>query len=58
MARLSLFIDTITPGSLISMGYLTRERPSMGSVNAVEILPDGVTATKTDKRGDNSACGY
>jgi gamma-glutamyltranspeptidase/glutathione hydrolase len=51
-------LDTITLGSLTSMGHLTRERPSIGSVNAVEILPDGIIAAKADKRGDNSACGY
>jgi len=51
-------IDSLTSEKLRNMGHLLKERPIIGSVNAVMILPDGKKAGGADKRGDNSSCGY
>jgi gamma-glutamyltranspeptidase len=40
------------------MGYILQERSSIGSVNAIIILPGGKKSGAADKRGNNSSCGY
>jgi gamma-glutamyltranspeptidase len=40
------------------MGYILKERTSIGSINAIMILPGGKKAGGADKRGNNSSCGY
>jgi gamma-glutamyltranspeptidase/glutathione hydrolase len=51
-------IDSITAQKLRKMGHEVKLRTSIGRVNAIQILPDGKKAAGTDKRGDNSSCGY
>ena len=51
-------IDSLTYKNLRHMGHLLKERITIGSVNAVMILPDGKKAGGADKRGDNSSYGY
>jgi len=51
-------IDSLTSEKLRNLGHKLKERTSIGSVNAVMILPDGKKAGGADKRGDNSSCGY
>lgn len=51
-------IDTLTLKKLRQMGHQLRERSSLGSINAIMILPDGKKAGGADKRGNNSSCGY
>jgi gamma-glutamyltranspeptidase/glutathione hydrolase len=51
-------IDSLAIKNLINMGHLLKERTTIGSVNAIMILPDGTKAAGADKRGDNSSCGY
>ncbi len=51
-------IDSLTINELKLMGHELRERTSIGSVNAVHILPDGKLEGSADRRGYNSACGY
>ncbi|MEI6049206.1 MAG: gamma-glutamyltransferase [Bacteroidota bacterium] len=51
-------IDSITAQKLTGMGHELKPRGSLGRVNAILILPDGKKAGGTDKRGNNSACGY
>jgi gamma-glutamyltranspeptidase/glutathione hydrolase len=51
-------IDSLTIKNLMQMGHLLKERTTIGSMNAIMILPDGKKAAGADKRGDNSSCGY
>lgn len=51
-------VDSLTLIKLESMGHQLKERPSIGSVNAVQILPDGKISGAADRRGYNIACGY
>jgi len=51
-------IDSLTSVKLGEMGYILKERSSIGSVNAIMILPGGEKTGGPDKRGDNSSCGY
>jgi gamma-glutamyltranspeptidase / glutathione hydrolase len=51
-------IDTLNLEKLCKMGHQLRERSSLGSINAIMILPDGKKAGGADKRGNNSSCGY
>lgn len=51
-------IDSLTLMELKSMGHEFRTRSSIGSVNAIQILPDGRMESGSDKRGFNTACGY
>lgn len=51
-------IDTLTLKKLMDMGHQLKERSSLGSINAIMILPDGKKAGGADKRGNNSSCGY
>ncbi len=51
-------IDSLTSEKLREMGYILKERSSIGSVNAIMILPGGEKTGGADKRGDNSSCGY
>ena len=51
-------IDSLTLMELKNMGHEIRTRSSIGSVNAIQILPDGRMASASDKRGFNTACGY
>jgi gamma-glutamyltranspeptidase/glutathione hydrolase len=51
-------IDSLTLLNLKQLGYETRSRQSIGSVNAIQVLPDGRLAGDADRRGDNTACGY
>ena len=51
-------IDSTSLKKLRSMGYILQERSSIGSVNAIMILPGGKKSGAADKRGNNSSCGY
>jgi len=51
-------IDSLTVGKLANMGHKLIKRSSLGSINAIMILPDGRKAGGADKRGNNSSCGY
>ena len=51
-------IDSLTITELKNMGHKFRIRSSLGSVNAIQILPDGKMAAGADIRGYNTACGY
>ena len=51
-------IDSLTSEKLRDMGHILKERVSIGSVNAIMILPDGKKAGGADNRGNNSSCGY
>ena len=56
MRNLQLIVSVIN--SLTNMGHILKERQSLGSINAIMILPDGKKAAGADKRGNNSSCGY
>jgi gamma-glutamyltranspeptidase / glutathione hydrolase len=51
-------IDSVASKKLREMGYILQERSSIGSVNAIMILPGGKKSGAADKRGNNSSCGY
>jgi gamma-glutamyltranspeptidase/glutathione hydrolase len=51
-------LDSLTILELTRMGHEMRSRPSIGSVNAIQIRTNGEIAGGADKRGDNTACGY
>jgi gamma-glutamyltranspeptidase / glutathione hydrolase len=51
-------IDSLTLSELEDMGHILKERASIGSINAILILPGGKKAGGADKRGNNSSCGY
>ena len=51
-------IDSLTLRELTAMGHKIVLRTSIGSINAVQILPDGEMAGAADRRGYNSACGF
>jgi gamma-glutamyltranspeptidase/glutathione hydrolase len=51
-------IDSLTVEKLKGMGHKMNGRSSLGSINAIMILPNGKKAGGADKRGNNSSCGY
>jgi gamma-glutamyltranspeptidase/glutathione hydrolase len=51
-------IDSLSLQKLRNMGHTLKERPSIGSINAIMIRQDGKKSGGADKRGNNSACGY
>lgn len=51
-------VDSITIRKLSDMGHQMKLRTSIGSVNAIMILPGEKMAGGADKRGNNSASGY
>ncbi len=51
-------IDTLSLRKLEKMSYVLHERPSIGSVNAILVLPGGKLSGGGDKRGNNVASGY
>jgi gamma-glutamyltranspeptidase/glutathione hydrolase len=51
-------IDSISSKKLTDMGHILKERASIGSINAIMILPGAKIAGGADKRGNNSSCGY
>lgn len=51
-------IDGQVMESLTEMGHELKERSSIGSMNAIMILPGGKKAGAADKRNNNSSCGY
>lgn len=51
-------IDVKVMQSLTEMGHEFKERPPIGSMNAIMILPGGKKAGAADKRNNNSSCGY
>jgi gamma-glutamyltranspeptidase/glutathione hydrolase len=51
-------IDSISSKKLTDMGHILKDRASIGSINAIMILPGGKKAGSADKRGNNSSCGY
>jgi gamma-glutamyltranspeptidase/glutathione hydrolase len=51
-------IDSTTLAKLRYMGHVLKERNTIGSTNAIMILPGGKKAGGADKRGNNSSCGY
>jgi gamma-glutamyltranspeptidase/glutathione hydrolase len=44
--------------NLNKLGHITKERGSIGSVNAIFFRPDGKRIGAADKRGDNISSGY
>jgi gamma-glutamyltranspeptidase / glutathione hydrolase len=51
-------IDSLVLEGLKGMNYNFMARSVIGSVNAIEILPDGKIRAGADRRGYNTACGY
>ncbi|HZL77214.1 MAG TPA: gamma-glutamyltransferase [Bacteroidales bacterium] len=51
-------IDSLVLKGLKGMSYNLKEQSRIGSVNAIEILPDGKIKAGADRRGYNTACGY
>jgi gamma-glutamyltranspeptidase/glutathione hydrolase len=51
-------IDSLTLEKLKGMGHQLKGRSSLGSINAIMMLPGGKKAGGADKRGNNSSCGY
>jgi gamma-glutamyltranspeptidase/glutathione hydrolase len=51
-------LDSSTVNKLKTMGHRLAERPSIGRVNAIMVLPDGRKKGGADRRGDNISCGY
>jgi gamma-glutamyltranspeptidase/glutathione hydrolase len=51
-------IDSLTIQKLREMGHTVASRSSIGSINAVMLLPDGRKSGGADKRGNNTSCGY
>jgi gamma-glutamyltranspeptidase / glutathione hydrolase len=51
-------IDSLVLEGLKRMDYDFKERSVIGSVNAIEMLPDGKIRAGADRRGYNTACGY
>jgi gamma-glutamyltranspeptidase/glutathione hydrolase len=51
-------IDSLTVSRLSGMGHTFAKRSSIGSINAILILPDGRKGGGADKRGNNTSCGY
>ena len=51
-------LDSLSCIKLEDMGHILKERTSIGSVNAIMILPGGKKTGSADKRGNNSSCGY
>jgi gamma-glutamyltranspeptidase/glutathione hydrolase len=51
-------IDTSVIKRLSEMGHEIKERSSIGSTNAIMILPGSKKAGAADKRNNNSSCGY
>src|SRR5664280_260778 len=50
-------IDSLVLKGLKGMSYNLKEQSRIGSVNAIEILPDGKIKAGADRRGYNTACG-
>lgn len=44
--------------TLVRMGHTFRQRPPMGRVDAIRILPDGRLEAGADPRGDDHAAGF
>lgn len=51
-------IDMPVSEQLMKMGHVLKERPAIGSVNAIMILPDGKRSGAADKRSSNTCVGY
>jgi len=51
-------LDSLTLLELKQMGHETKLRPTIGQINAIQVMPDGVMEGGADKRGYNTACGY
>jgi gamma-glutamyltranspeptidase / glutathione hydrolase len=51
-------IDTSVVKRLGELGHELKERSSIGSTNAIMILPGSKKAGAADKRNNNSSCGY
>jgi gamma-glutamyltranspeptidase/glutathione hydrolase len=51
-------IENDVLAKLSEMGHELKERSSIGSVNAIQMLPGGKKAGAADKRNNNSSCGY
>ena len=51
-------IDSLTIKKLREMGHILKERPAIGSINAIMMLEGTKKAGSADKRGNNSSCGY
>ena len=51
-------LDTLILNELRNMGHETRERVSIGQVNAIQVSSDGLLRSGADKRSYNTACGY
>jgi gamma-glutamyltranspeptidase / glutathione hydrolase len=51
-------VDSTTAAILRDMGHELRIRSSIGRVSAISIDGDGQRYAGSDRRGDNTACGY
>jgi len=51
-------IDSLVYQEINRMGHELKLRNSIGSVNAILILPNGKKTGGADKRGNNSSCGF
>ncbi len=51
-------LDMFVLSKLRKMGHETRERVSIGQVNAIQVGSDGLLLSGADKRSYNTACGY
>lgn len=51
-------IDSLTRQSLINSGYPFSRRGSIGRVDAILVLPNGILQTGADSRGDDKAMGF
>jgi gamma-glutamyltranspeptidase/glutathione hydrolase len=51
-------LDTLVLSKLRNMGHETRERVSIGQVNAIQVSSDGLLISGADKRSYNTACGH
>ena len=51
-------LDPLILNELRNMGHETRERVSIGQVNAIQVSSDGLLRSGADKRSYNTACGY
>lgn len=47
-----------TKDALQKMGYLLKDRSSIGRTDGIRILPNKIRETAADKRGDDSVAGY
>ena len=50
--------DSLVLQKLNDLGHKTKQRSSIGRVDAILVLPDGTLETGADPRGDDTAAGF